>query len=44
MTMLVASLVELAEKGPGQHVVSKARELLAEIVLPKEVKGEVVGR
>ena len=44
MTALMARMAELAEKGLEQPVASRARELLAKMILPKRVTGEVIGK
>ncbi len=40
----MAKMAELAEKGLEQPVASRARELLAKMILPKRVTGEVIGK
>ena len=44
MTTLMAKMAELAEEGIGQPVASRARELLAKMILPKRVTGEIIGK
>ena len=42
MTVLEADLAELAGEGLGQQITEKAKELLAQIILPKEITRQTI--
>lgn len=42
MTIIVAGLAEKMEEGLGQHVVEKAKALVASIILPREITGRII--